>query len=131
AAGMFGFVGFSLGLFLVTTQGALDWKVFSSKAVAVFAFGLVAAWAARISEWHSREERRTRQFELDFSAFGPYSELLPDEEKVILRKEMAERFFRSLDESESLPKSKGSNAGVIEVAKLAMENLGEFIKKGT
>lgn len=128
AAGMVGFIGFAFWLFMAATGDGVGLSVAATKAVVILAFGLVAAWAARISEGHASEERRTRQLELDFSAFGPYSELLPETERVELRRAMAERFFAKIETERPDRTAKGSNSALVQVLKLAQENIGELLK---
>lgn len=131
AVAMTGFVSFSVAFYLVLIADKAGWSHVLGKSVAIFAFGLAAAWAAKISEWHSREERRTRQLQLELAAFGPYTEMLSEDDRMAVRREMASRFFGESRPSEEQGKKieQAPSPAVVEIAKMALENLSAFIKK--
>lgn len=108
AADRWRIVAIALGLLAVVFAAiTLVWKAPDATGInyvgTVGRFGVsavllaVAAYAARQSAHHRRREERSRQIELELTAFGPFVEGLDDTTKRDLRAEYVRRLFRGLD----------------------------------
>lgn len=94
----------TLAALLAASADDTDDPRFISRLLISIALGALATYTAKQSARHRRREERARDLQLELSAFSPFIEPLPDEEKVEERVQMTRKTFggsrRSLDEGQ-------------------------------
>jgi len=80
--GFSGLIAFAIWLFVATTgEGRLEWSAIVVRFIAVFAFGLFAAYAARMAMTHRERERQHRHKQLALESVNAFLEDLEPEVK--------------------------------------------------
>lgn len=85
----------AVGVWYLYSVGQTEFSLqaFWIRAVILLPVAFVAAYAARQSGRHRRNEVRSRSVALELLALDPYLELLPDELRQPVKVKMADRFF--------------------------------------
>lgn len=78
-----------------------DWTKSLFRFVAAVAFSYPATYAARESSKHRKFESINRKLELELASIEPFIELLDEEEKKVIKKELVSKYFGNVDSEET------------------------------
>jgi hypothetical protein len=89
--GMIGFIIVAVLVALALRE--ITWPGLIGRIFVATSFGVLAAYAGRQAAVHRDAMRKNRRMELELASIDPYIALLPEPEKIIVKKALAERMF--------------------------------------
>jgi len=79
--------------FFSRPNGTFSWGAFAGRVYVSLTFGLLAAFAAYMSEQHFAVERRARRLEIELASLGPFISEFPAQERNELKRLLVDRIF--------------------------------------
>lgn len=129
AGAMIALILFALFAFWGTIHGeTVNWGVFAARAFVAAAIGILAAYAARLAGEHRDNERRNRRLELELAALDPFLAPLPEEKRLEVKRQMADKLFGQVDVAPAKA-DRQTTGSVADVAVLLAETVRDVVKK--
>jgi hypothetical protein len=123
---MSGLIGFAIYAAANTVGKDFQWPIFAGRSIVAVACGILGTYAARQAQKHLEFERQNRRLQLELASIDPYLASLPDDKRIEVKRQLAERFFgQPINTDLTDEKTAGTLLDVVKAALDAVVKLAE------
>lgn len=123
-----GLIWFAISAYKITIEVDPNWISFAGRAFVASAFGILTAYAAKLSDKYSESERHNRKMELELASIDPYLVSLPEDSRIKVKEDLAKRLFGQKAEGKVSKKNNTSGTS-IDLAKASLDIVKDVLAK--